>query len=101
MWKARESRKLSSDNEKHCSIHIQVASEEYKTSAKKVYGALGCKSGITQQLKYCIENISVLTEKTGNVQDRTAQYTKYSQEIQLNPKLINSENSQKVSTILA
>lgn len=92
MWKARESRKLSSDSEKHCNIHIQVAAEEYKTSAKKVYGALGCKSGIMQQLKYCIENMSVFTEKTGNVQDQAAQYTKYSQEIQLNLKLINSEN---------
>ena len=50
---------------------------------KKAYGTLGCKSGIMQQLKYCIEKkVSVFTEKIRNVQDRAAQYTKYSQEIE-------------------
>lgn len=48
----RKSRKLSSDNEKHCSIHIQEAAAEYKASAKKAYGTLSCKGGITQQLKH-------------------------------------------------
>lgn len=32
MWKARESRKLPSDSEKLCSIHIQAAVADNKTS---------------------------------------------------------------------
>lgn len=50
--KKQESRKLSSDNEKHCSIHMQEAAAEYKALAKKAYGTLSCKGGITQKLTH-------------------------------------------------
>lgn len=62
--KRQESRKLSSDSEKHSSIHIQEAAAECKASAKKAYRTLSCKWGITQQLKHDEGKwVSLLTEQ--------------------------------------